>query len=165
MVGFKMAEMFPDLVHSMVISCSVMALTDSISRVSLARLGFASWSEFLIPNNINGVKELWNGVSYRSQWTPEFMRKDILEVISKNKEEKTELLEALEKIHLLWEKEDKIFNMEVAYNLKDQLEGKATLDAIKKAGYLVQLDRLFVYNSCLKKILDSFYNYDDLKQQ
>ncbi|KAJ8767250.1 hypothetical protein K2173_013647 [Erythroxylum novogranatense] len=178
MVGFKMAEMFPDLVHSMVICCSVMALTDSISRVSLARLGFSSWSEILIPNNINGVKELLNVVSYRSQWTPEFLRKDILEVISENKEEKTELLEALEvkdkdfgiskfsqKIHLLWGKEDKIFNMEVAYNLKEQLEGKATLDAIEKAGHLVQLERPFVYNSCLEKILDSFYNYDDLKQE
>ncbi|KAJ8767150.1 hypothetical protein K2173_013547 [Erythroxylum novogranatense] len=178
MVGFKMAEMFPDLVHSMVICCSVMALTDSISRVSLARLGFSSWSEFLIPNSIIGVKAMLNGGSYRSQWIPEFVHKDILEVMFDNREERTELLEALQvrdedfriskfsqKIHLLWGKEDKIFTMEVAYNLKEQLEGKPTLDAIEKAGHLVQLDRPFVYNSCLKKILESFYNYDDLKQQ
>ncbi|XWS67908.1 hypothetical protein CRYUN_Cryun04dG0045100 [Craigia yunnanensis] len=42
-VGFKMTEMRPDLIDSMVVAGSVMALTDNISIATLQRIGFSSW--------------------------------------------------------------------------------------------------------------------------
>jgi pimeloyl-ACP methyl ester carboxylesterase len=81
MVGFKMAEMFPDLVDSFVVSCSVMALTESISRASLERIGFPSWVKHLVPDTVEGVKKIVDVSTYKSLWMPHFLYKDVFEVI------------------------------------------------------------------------------------
>ncbi|KAJ4843901.1 hypothetical protein Tsubulata_040137 [Turnera subulata] len=170
MVGFKMAEMFPDLVHSLVVSCSVMALTESITRYGLERLGFSSWAELLLPDTVKGLKELIEISTHNFFRIPSFVCRHILEIMFDNRKERAELLEALitpdkdfnipnypQKIHLLWGVNDKIFNMEVANNLKEQLEGKVTLHCIENAGHMVPIERPWVYNRHLKKILASLY--------
>ncbi|KDP46260.1 hypothetical protein JCGZ_10100 [Jatropha curcas] len=166
MIGFKMAEMYPDLVRSMVVSSSVMALTESISGDSLDRIGFSSWILYLLPRTVNGFKQMLNIATYKLPWLPNFAYKHFFEVMFNHRKERTELLEALitrdkefripsysQNIHLLWGENDKIFNLEDAYNLKEQLKGKATLHYIEKAGHLVPLERPFAYNRQLNKIL------------
>ncbi|KAJ6346000.1 hypothetical protein OIU78_008619 [Salix suchowensis] len=69
------------------------------------------------------------------------------------------------KIHLLWGRDDIIFNMEEACNLKDQLEGKATLQYIGNAGHLAQSERPFAYSKHLKNILASLHDGGRRKQQ
>ncbi|KAG6762844.1 hypothetical protein POTOM_033369 [Populus tomentosa] len=89
MVGFKMAEMFPDLVDSFVVSCSVMALTESISRASLERIGFPSWVRHLVPDTVEGVKKIVDVSNYKSLWMPHFLYKDVFEnLINNNGEER-----------------------------------------------------------------------------
>ncbi|KAJ6766075.1 EPOXIDE HYDROLASE 4-LIKE [Salix purpurea] len=96
MVGFKMAEMYPNLVDSMVITCSVMALTESITRDGLQRIGFPSWAQYLIPETVEGVKTLLDVAFYKLLWIPNFIYKDILEVMySDHRKERHELLEDL----------------------------------------------------------------------
>ncbi|KAH7575080.1 hypothetical protein JRO89_XS02G0044600 [Xanthoceras sorbifolium] len=168
MVGFKMAEMYPDLVRSMIVTCSVMALIESVSNAGLERIGFPTWSDFLLPKTPKAVKIMFDTASYKLPNLPTFVYKDILEAMFNNRKERHELLEALvtsdkaftiprypQKIHLLWGEKDKIFDMETAHNLKEQVGEKATLEAIEKAGHLVNLERPCVYNSHLKKILAS----------
>ncbi|KAL9354402.1 hypothetical protein Peur_052372 [Populus x canadensis] len=171
MVGFKMAEMYPNLVDSMVITCSVMALTKSISRAGLQRIGFSSWAEYLIPETVKGVKTLLDVAFYKLPWMPNFIYKDILEdMCFDHRKERHELLEELivedknftaphftQRIHLLWGGDDIIFDMKECRNLIDLLQGKATLHCIERAGHLVELERPFVYNRQLKKILASLY--------
>ncbi|KAG6761529.1 hypothetical protein POTOM_034755 [Populus tomentosa] len=82
MVGFKMAEMYPDLVDSMVVTCSVMALTESITRSALERIGFSSWAEVLIPETFEGVKKIAELCTYKSLAMPDFFYRDIFQVIS-----------------------------------------------------------------------------------
>ncbi|KAG6653290.1 hypothetical protein CIPAW_05G065600 [Carya illinoinensis] len=85
-----------------------------------------------------------------------------------HRKEKEELLEALviddkdfnlahhPQVHLLWGENDIIFTMEVAENLKRQLrDGTTILKSIEKAGHFVQIERPFVYNRCLKEILET----------
>ncbi|XVF01099.1 hypothetical protein REPUB_Repub04eG0058900 [Reevesia pubescens] len=55
MVSFKMAEMYPNLVESMVVSGWIMALTDSISNAGLERLGLSNWADYLVPVSPEGV--------------------------------------------------------------------------------------------------------------
>ncbi|XVE93201.1 hypothetical protein REPUB_Repub01dG0169900 [Reevesia pubescens] len=169
MIGFKMAEMYPDLVESMVVSCSVMALTESISNAGLERIGFSCWADYLLPVSNKGVETLLQVASYSVPKLPNWIYKDILEgMLITNRNEKVELLKALvikdneftipcyqQRIHLLWGKNDKIFDLDTAHNLKQQIGEKATLEYIEKSAHLVQLDRPFVYNSHLKKILAS----------
>ena len=80
LVGFKMAEMYPDLVESMVLSCSIMALTKSISDAALERMGFKSWSDYLIPDLVQGVKLQLEIATYKFPRIPNFVFKDYLEV-------------------------------------------------------------------------------------
>ena len=80
MVSFKMAEMYPDLVESMVVSCSVMALTESISNAGLERIGFSSWADYLLPVSVKGVETLLQVASYKLPKLPNCIYKDIFEV-------------------------------------------------------------------------------------
>jgi pimeloyl-ACP methyl ester carboxylesterase len=41
-IGFKMVEMYLDLAESLVVTCSVTALTQSLSSSALERFGFKS---------------------------------------------------------------------------------------------------------------------------
>ncbi|KAA3462900.1 monoacylglycerol lipase abhd6-A-like isoform X2 [Gossypium australe] len=137
-VGFKMAEIYPELVHSLVVTCSVMALTESISKVQLQRLGFNSWPDYLLPESVQGVETLIQLGSHSFPKFPKFIYKEILEVISfdsrgicKNRREKVELLKALvisdeeftvpsyhQRIHVFWGKNDKILEVENAHYIQ-----------------------------------------------
>ncbi|XP_065857661.1 uncharacterized protein [Euphorbia lathyris] len=173
-VGFKMAEKYPDLVKSMVVSCSVMALTESMSSDGLKRLGFSSWSELLIPRTVEDVKKVFDIVTYQLPWFPDFFYQHVLKTMSANRKERTQLLEALvtsdkdvkipyfsQKFHLLWGEHDEIFPLEVARNLEKQLKGRASLHCIEKAGHSVHLERPFAFNNKLKKILTSIYENEN----
>lgn len=80
MVGFKMAELYPHLVESMVVTCSVMALTQSISSASLQRIGFSNWPQYLLPDSAKGVQTLLQVASYSLLNMPNCIYNDILEV-------------------------------------------------------------------------------------
>ncbi|KAJ6716770.1 hypothetical protein OIU74_009324 [Salix koriyanagi] len=137
MVSFKMAEMYPDLVDSMVVSCSVMALTESITRSALERIGFSSWAQLLIPETFEGVKKIAELCTFKSLALPDFFYREIFQDMFINyKKERVELLEALvvkdkdfdipnypqaQRIHLLWGEEDVIFTKEIARNLKEEI--------------------------------------------
>ncbi|KAL3515162.1 hypothetical protein ACH5RR_022064 [Cinchona calisaya] len=174
MVGFKLAKMYPNFVESMVVTGAVMEFDDERNdkaRESLKKERFARWSHFLMPETINAGSKLLAFGSHRFQWFPDFLVSDFLEVMYTNRKEKAQLLEALDfcdddltpanysqRIHLLWGANDRILSLEVAHMLKVKLGDKARLIWIEDAGHIVQMDRPFLYNSCLKKILASVYN-------
>ncbi|XP_057967538.1 uncharacterized protein LOC131157415 [Malania oleifera] len=170
MVAFKMAERYPELVGAMVVSGSVLAMTDSISGSTLQRLGFSSSSELLLPNSVKGLKALLSVAAHKKLWFPDCLHRDYLQVMFTNRKERSELLEALvisnkdssipcfpQRIHLLWGENDQIFKQELAHNMKEQLGDNATFEGIKKAGHLVHLERPCVYNRCLKRFLASLH--------
>nr|GEZ29795.1 epoxide hydrolase 4-like [Tanacetum cinerariifolium] len=168
MVAFKMAELYPEMVRAMVISGSILAMTDSISQQSLDELGFSSSTELLLPDSVKGLKTLLSVATHKKLWFPDRLHKDYLEVMFNNRKERAELLEGLivsnkdltiphypQRIHLLWGENDQIFKMELAQNMKWQLGDNTTVEGISKAGHLVHIERPCVYTRCLKKFLDS----------
>ncbi|GAV60037.1 Abhydrolase_6 domain-containing protein [Cephalotus follicularis] len=170
MVAFKMAELYPNMVHAMVVSGSILAMTDSINGETLSRLGFSSSSELLLPSSVKDLKALLSVAAHKKLWFPDRLHKDYLEVMFTNRKERAELLEGLvisnkdckipkfpQRIHLLWGENDQIFNLELVHNMKEQLGENATFQGIEKAGHLVHLERPCVYNRCLKQFLDSMY--------
>lgn len=170
MVAFKLAELYPELVEAMVISGSILAMTDSISETTLKSLGFSSSSELLLPTSVKGLKALLSVAAHKKLWFPDRLHRDFLEVMFSNRKERGELLEGLvisnmdstvpsfpQRIHLLWGEDDQIFKLELAQNMQGDLGDNASLQRIKKAGHLVHLERPCVYNSCLKQFLASLY--------
>ncbi|KAK9287207.1 hypothetical protein L1049_015620 [Liquidambar formosana] len=167
-VGFKMVELYPNLVRCLVLSSSVVPLSEAISRVFLENKGFKYWTTLLLPETVEGLKLLLTIVTYWKPWFPDWVYRHYLEVMVKNRKERVELLELLvckdkgnnkpdfsQNIHLIFGDNDRILNIELARCMKEQLGDKATLHFIKKAGHLAQIERPFAYNSCLKKILAS----------
>ncbi|XP_051127256.1 uncharacterized protein LOC127248778 [Andrographis paniculata] len=171
MVAFKMAEKQPELVAAVVVSGSILAMTDSISKTTLSELGFSSSSELLLPTSVEGCKALLKVACYKKLWFPDRLHKDFLEVMFNNRKERGELLDGLlvsnkehtpipnfsQRIHLLWGENDQIFNLELAKNMKEELGDNATFEGIKKAGHLVHLERPCVYNRCLKRFLATLH--------
>nr|CAB3477719.1 unnamed protein product [Digitaria exilis] len=94
MVSFKMAEAHPDLVRSLVVSGSVVAMTDSISETTLERIGVKSSAELLLPESVKGLKALLSIATYKRLWFPERLHRDYLKVMFTNRKERAELLEA-----------------------------------------------------------------------
>jgi pimeloyl-ACP methyl ester carboxylesterase len=80
MVAFKMAEARPDLVRSLVVSGSVVAMTDSISETTLERIGVKSSAELLLPDSVKGLKALLSIATHRNLWFPERLYRDYLQV-------------------------------------------------------------------------------------
>ncbi|KAL4588815.1 hypothetical protein LXL04_001710 [Taraxacum kok-saghyz] len=167
-VGFKMAKLYPELVKSMVVSCTVIELTESISRDVYKQLGVSSWSELLMPTTIEGLKRLTSVVAHKPLWAPDFIYRNILETTFGNRKERIELLEALvvpdddansdfnysQTIHMLWGEDDKIFDLDLARIMKMRLGDKTTLDWIKDAGHVVPSEQSSIYNQRLKCVLE-----------
>ncbi|KAL6193317.1 hypothetical protein ACLB2K_034401 [Fragaria x ananassa] len=168
MVGFKMAELYPDMVEAVVVTCSVMALTKSVSDAGLGRIGFSRWSDYLLPDSVKGVRDIFEIAAYEFPHLPDWIYRQYLEVMFDNRKEREELLEALvirdedftvpnfpQRVYLLWGANDKIFDIDTASDLNRQLGNNASVDLIEKAGHLVQMERPFMYNRQLRKFLAS----------
>uniref|UniRef100_A0A453PDI2 AB hydrolase-1 domain-containing protein n=1 Tax=Aegilops tauschii subsp. strangulata TaxID=200361 RepID=A0A453PDI2_AEGTS len=68
-------------------------------------------------------------------------------------ENETELLAWLQKIMLIWGEEDKLFDIELAKKMKEQLGENCYLQGIPKAGHLLHLERPCAYNRQLGRFL------------
>ncbi|KAK4340342.1 hypothetical protein RND71_041804 [Anisodus tanguticus] len=175
MVGFKLAQLYPHMVDSMVMSSTVVELTESISNASLNNIGFTTWDEFLLPKTIFDLKLLLSIGSQNFPWFPQILYMDFLEVMFGNRKEKVELLKAFivsdkdatppkytQRIYLLYGDDDKIFNQTVSDIMKAKLGENTTVEYIKRAGHLVQLERPRTYNRCLKKFLSCSSGYGNM---
>ncbi|KAG7015312.1 Epoxide hydrolase 4, partial [Cucurbita argyrosperma subsp. argyrosperma] len=178
MVAFKLAELWPELVEAMVVSGSILAMTDSISGETLQRLGFGSSSELLLPTSVKGLKALLSVAAHKKLWFPDRLHKDFLETALCLSSLRHSLLPiftphfnsftwktgydsssiSLQKIHLLWGLNDQIFNVELARKLQEDLGDNATFQSIPKSGHLVHLERPCVYNRCLKQFLATLHS-------
>lgn len=82
MVAFKMAELHPHMVKSLVVSGTVVTFTESMSAKTMGRLGFSSASEMLLPTSVEGVKTLFKGGIYKKLFLPDRLFKDYLQVFN-----------------------------------------------------------------------------------
>jgi pimeloyl-ACP methyl ester carboxylesterase len=81
MVAFKLAEARPDLVRSLCVSGSVVAMTHAVNREAMERLGAGSSAELLMPETLKGLKALLSISMYKKMWFPDRFYKDYLKVI------------------------------------------------------------------------------------
>ncbi|CAD6249788.1 unnamed protein product [Miscanthus lutarioriparius] len=164
MVAFKLAEARPELVRSLCVSGSVVAMTDAVNRETMERLGAGSSAELLMPDTLKGLKALLSVSMYKKMWFPDRFYKDYLKVMFTNRKERMELLQGLitsnmdakipvfqQKIMLLWGEEDKIFSIELAKKMKEQLGDNCFLYGIRKAGHLLHVERPCAYNRQLQR--------------
>lgn len=82
MVGSRMAVLYPKLVKCLVLSNSNVGFSESHGKAALERIvgGSTSWAQFLLPNEVEGLKVLLRGVVHKTPWFPDWAYKHYLEV-------------------------------------------------------------------------------------
>ncbi|KAL8116151.1 uncharacterized protein LOC141668013 [Apium graveolens] len=169
-IGFKMAELCPELVEFVVASDTVIEFTESLSRVAAEKHGFSSLQEFLLPTTVEGLMAFLTVCNHGPVSMPAFVAKDFLKEFYNNRKERAELADAWvvpdnevkpislsQKVHLVWGDDDKIFTSQTAEDTKRQLGGDTTLVYIKDGGHVVQQEKANEYNVELNKILASLH--------
>uniref|UniRef100_A0A0D9WK96 AB hydrolase-1 domain-containing protein n=1 Tax=Leersia perrieri TaxID=77586 RepID=A0A0D9WK96_9ORYZ len=151
-VAFRMAEAFPGLVRSVVVSGAAVDMTHAMNDALLARRGAGSLGELLLPESVDRLRSLFSAAIHRKLWLPDRLLRDFLEVMFTNRKERGEMLEVT-KILPLWGENDDFVTIEMTKKLKEELGEKATLRSISKAGHLVHLERPCVYNRILMEFL------------
>ncbi|XP_068643976.1 uncharacterized protein [Aristolochia californica] len=171
-VAFKMAELQPTLVVSLVITGAVPAVTSSMAATISRSLGFHSFSDLLLPTTREGLRNLFAiAVSPDTKlMLPNCFYTGYLKSLFNYREERSQLLARLvvsdedtvipnfpQKILLLWGEDDKFFPLDLAKIIMEQLGGggNTTLLSVKRGGHLVCFERPFVYNRLLKEHLAS----------
>ncbi|KAK1379437.1 AB hydrolase-1 domain-containing protein [Heracleum sosnowskyi] len=168
-VGFKMAKLDPELVEFVVASDTIIELN------VLEKYGFDSFVDFLLPSTVEGLMKFLTIANHGPVNMPLFVAKDFLREFFTNRKEIVELAEAwvtldnevnsislsqvcyFDEFHLVWGDDDKVFNSTVAEKTKMQLGGDTTLHYIEDEGHTIQMEKLDLYNTELKRILTSFY--------
>ncbi|KAK9942493.1 hypothetical protein M0R45_008157 [Rubus argutus] len=159
--------------------CTLVGLSyTEACNAGLERIGFSRWSDYLLPDSVKGVRNMFEIAAYKFPHLPDWIYKHYLEVMFDNRKEREELLEALvisdgdltvhkysQRVYLLWGEKDKIFDIETASKPQEntddlncdhrQIGNNAVLDRIENAGHLVEMERPFAYNKQLKKFLAS----------
>lgn len=80
-VAFKMAEAHPALVVSVVATGSLVDMTRSTSEAMLRRLGVASLAEFLLPDDVVGLKSLFAAGTYCKLRFPDRVHRDYIKLV------------------------------------------------------------------------------------
>ncbi|KAM2982973.1 hypothetical protein FF2_008958 [Malus domestica] len=65
MVAFKLAELYLDLVGTMVVSGSILGMTCLYRDAIMERLRFSSSSELLLPSSVKGLKALLSVATHK----------------------------------------------------------------------------------------------------
>ncbi|KAI3708064.1 hypothetical protein L2E82_37095 [Cichorium intybus] len=76
-IGFEMAKLYPILVHSMVVSSTVIELTESVSYESCKRLHVSSWADLLLPETMEGFIRMLTAGAHKLPWLPDFIYRGI----------------------------------------------------------------------------------------
>ncbi|BBN11963.1 hypothetical protein MPTK1_5g16310 [Marchantia polymorpha subsp. ruderalis] len=166
-VAYRVAHLYPDSVHRLVISSSGVCMDPSSDQTLCAKYNAKNIKEILLPTTVEGLKRTARLGFYKEprMFVPKFIWEDYLETQSmKNYKEKTELADGLvlgkadspplptvpQETLIIWGEFDEVFNLKLAYQLKQHIGEKAQVVVIKNAAHVPQVEKASEYN---KKVL------------
>ncbi|CAM6074303.1 unnamed protein product [Sphagnum tenellum] len=169
-VAYRLAHLYPHAVHKLVLSSSGVNMTPDTDQALVDKFGTENVAEVLMPSTVEGLRRAWR-LAIHSQPlfpVPSFICEDVLEtVFNKNRKEKLELLDGLQlrkpdapplpKVTqdtlIIWGESDGIFNVSLAYDLKEYIGDNAEVVVLKHAGHAPQLEKAKEYNRVLMTFL------------
>lgn len=169
-VAYRMAHLYPSFIKRVVIMSSGIMMDATTNNLPLLqKFGASRIEDFLIPHSALDFQKGLSFVFHKPPWLPFFILKDMLEILSGNHQERQELIEGaiigrknaspLPKINqdvlIIWGDHDKVFNIDLAYSLKNFLGDNATLALIKDVGHMPQMEKPKDVNFAISKFLTS----------
>ncbi|MCL7040238.1 hypothetical protein MKW94_019440 [Papaver nudicaule] len=168
-VGYRMASLWPDRVEKIVIASSAVNLRLRDNEELIKKSEVEKIEDLLIPVTASGLRTLLSfGVHKLWPVLPDFLMNDMIDSLFIDKrEEKIQLLYGLtlgrknsvdisclqQEVLVVWGEHDKLFPLEKAYELKELLGEKASLEVIKKTSHTPQIENPKLFNDIVMTFL------------
>ncbi|KAI3889052.1 hypothetical protein MKX03_012485 [Papaver bracteatum] len=167
-VAYHMARLFPEKIDKVIIANSAINMRLKDNEELLKKINFKKIEDLLMPVKASQLRMLMSLTYYKPPFLPDFLLKDIIRtMMSDNREEKLQLLKGLtigkdntieisslpQQVLILWGERDGIFPVEKAYELKELLGDKVTMEVIKKTSHEPQLENPKILNGIVMKFL------------
>jgi pimeloyl-ACP methyl ester carboxylesterase len=156
-VAHELAAAYPERVHKLAILDSPgRAYTPEDHEALLDRFAVNDVAELMVPSKPEDIKTLLELGYHKPPKTPRWVHGQVLEVMyGQFRDEKAALLARLideldrlderpgEVVHptlLIWGREDKVFPLEIGERLLEQMDGRAELRVVDRAGHAPNLE-------------------------
>ncbi|KAL7140377.1 hypothetical protein ABFS83_09G116900 [Erythranthe nasuta] len=165
-VGYRMAEIYPEMVEKVVIVSSGVGCTDNQKWEQLKSVGVGV-ADLLLPEEPAGLRRLVQLSVHKCgslKWAPDFTLHEFIDkMCNTNRKEKQEMLEHLltnkterniqslsQEILLIWGDKDKIFPLSFAHHLQRDLGPRCKLEVIEDSGHAANIDSPESVNALIK---------------
>ncbi|KAK9076871.1 hypothetical protein SSX86_005205 [Deinandra increscens subsp. villosa] len=167
-VAYRMAEMWPERVEKVVLASSGVNLKPKDNGELLKRAKVEKIEELMLPETAGQLRTLLRLAATNRVYVPDFFLNDFVDKLYReNRKEKMELLKGLalgkhdppnisplpQKVLIIWGDEDNIFLLDMAKELKEILGKNASLEVMKKASHIAQLEQAKDFNKILFNFL------------
>ncbi|KAM3268656.1 2-hydroxy-6-oxononadienedioate/2-hydroxy-6-oxononatrienedioate hydrolase [Capsicum chacoense] len=168
-VGYRMAEMYPEMVEKVVILSSGVGCTKEQKEQQLNKIG-RDPVELLIPAKPQDLHVLVNLSIYKYnpfRWAPDYFLQEFIDMISRTYlKEKQELVHHLLSDHtdckwpllnqetlLIWGDKDRVFPLMFGHQLQRHLGPRAKLEIIKNTGHAANIESPDSVNALIKAFI------------
>lgn len=168
-VGYRMAEMYPEMVEKVVILSSGVACSKDQKEEQLKKIG-RDPVELLIPAKPEDLHVLVNLSIYKYnpfKWAPDYFLQEFIDMISRSYlKEKQELVHHLLSNHtdsilpilnqetlLIWGDKDRVFPLMFGHQLQRHLGPRAKLEIIKNTGHAANIESPDSVNALIKAFI------------
>eukprot|EP00250_Pteridium_aquilinum_P026720 c33487_g1_i1 orf=205-1227(-) len=169
-VAYRMAHLYPRYVKRVVIMSSGILMDSTSNNLPLLqKFGASKIEDFLIPHTALDFQKGLTFIFHRVPWMPSFVFKDMFELLSGDQQGRHELIDGLvlgkknapslpkisQGVLIIWGDHDQVFNVDLAYALKDFLGDNARLIQIKEVGHMPHMEKPKEVNLAILKFLTS----------
>ncbi|KAL3343926.1 hypothetical protein AABB24_027449 [Solanum stoloniferum] len=168
-VGYRMAEMNPEMVEKVVILSSGVGCSKDQKEEQLKKIG-RDPVELLIPAKPEDLHVLVNLSIYKYnpfKWAPDYFLQEFIDMISRTYlKEKQELVQHLLSNHtdcrlpilnqetlLIWGDKDRVFPLRFGYQLQRHLGPRAKLEIINNTGHAANIESPDSVNALIKAFI------------
>ncbi|XP_076914206.1 uncharacterized protein LOC143573132 [Bidens hawaiensis] len=167
-VTYRLAEMWPERVERVVIASSGVNMKPKDNGELLKRAKVEKIEELMLPETAVQLRTLMRLAASSRVYVPDFFLNDAIDKLyCENRKEKMELLKGLalgkhdppnisplpQKVLIIWGEEDNIFLLDKAKELQEMLGENASLEVMKKASHVPQIEQPKAFNNILYKFL------------
>lgn len=166
-VAFWMAHRYPHLVSRVAIVSSGVCMTPSSNDALLREFGASDIKEILLPTTVEDFKRALDLTFYKMPRLPDFIYKDFMETAGGKREQRAELVDGMvigsknsqplpllnQEVLIIWGKNDKIFEIELAYRLQRHIGEKAKVVVMEECGHVPSMEKAGELNEALLEFL------------
>ncbi|RZC64076.1 hypothetical protein C5167_025846 [Papaver somniferum] len=166
-VAYHMARLFPEKIEKVVIANSAINMRLKDNEELLKKINFEKIEDLLLPVKASQLRMLLSLTYYKPPFSPDFLLKDIIKTTMSDREENLQLLKGLtigksntveisilqQQVLIIWGEYDGLFPVEKAYELKELLGEKVSLEVIKKTSHEPMLENPKLFNDIIMKFV------------